>query len=319
MDVDSYLPYEGKVIIHNKTAKKLHVRIPNWVPKPRVRCRIGTTSLQTDWLNSYLLIERLEPGADVTIEFPVVEQTIRKTEGVSGRTYTIRLRGNTVVDISPRDEDVPVAVSNGKLVVPGSALLTVAVVKESDVNVSVDAKSNSTAGILLRYKSDWDYLLALYRSQEKSISFYEMNGGLLVPSENTALAADITGPDIHLNARLQGLQASLTISDNSKTFSLSYSVKNINDAGAVGLYGPAGIDERITSPLPAQNYDNFQVTAPDGRILFAAKFDGPEGPPDGWQGASTINYFFYRREHLRGNRAPMVRKTRFVPLRNITP
>ncbi len=320
IDVDSYLPYEGKVIIHNKTARKLRVRIPNWVSKPEVRCRMGTTSLQTEWLNNYLLIERSEPGADVTIEFPVVEQTIRKTEGVSGKTYTIRLRGNTVVDISPRDEDAPVAVSAGKLVVPGPVLLTVPVVKESDVNVSVDAKSNSTAGILLRYKSDWDYLLALYRSQEKSIRFYEMTGGLLVPSESAALAADITGPDIHLNARVQGLQASLTVSDGSKTFSLSYSVKNINGAGAAGLYGPAGIDERTTSPLPAQNYDNFRVTASDGKLLFEDRFDAPDGPPKGWQGAKTdVNYYFYRRNHMRASKAPMKGKVQFVPARVIAP
>ena len=33
LDIDSYLPYEGKVVIKNKTAKKLVVRIPRWVDR----------------------------------------------------------------------------------------------------------------------------------------------------------------------------------------------------------------------------------------------------------------------------------------------
>ena len=33
LDVDSYLPYEGKVVLRNKTARKAHVRIPSWVDK----------------------------------------------------------------------------------------------------------------------------------------------------------------------------------------------------------------------------------------------------------------------------------------------
>ena len=40
LDVDSCLPYEGKVVIRNKTAKRLYVRIPLWVNKREVQCHV---------------------------------------------------------------------------------------------------------------------------------------------------------------------------------------------------------------------------------------------------------------------------------------
>ena len=44
----------------------------------------------------------------VTLEFPVAEETFQRTAHARTKDetpYTIRVRGNTVVDISPRDED----------------------------------------------------------------------------------------------------------------------------------------------------------------------------------------------------------------------
>ena len=35
LDLDSYLPYEGKLVIHNKTTRKLSVRIPAWLEMGR--------------------------------------------------------------------------------------------------------------------------------------------------------------------------------------------------------------------------------------------------------------------------------------------
>ncbi len=41
LDVNSYLPYEGKVTLHNKTARRVSVRVPNWVDKLMVECRLN--------------------------------------------------------------------------------------------------------------------------------------------------------------------------------------------------------------------------------------------------------------------------------------
>ena len=41
LDVDSYLPYEGKVVLRNKSAQDAFVRIPFYVEEKTVSCRTG--------------------------------------------------------------------------------------------------------------------------------------------------------------------------------------------------------------------------------------------------------------------------------------
>ena len=57
-----------------------------------------------DWLGNYLLVGRLTPGQVVRIEFPLVETVEKHTEKTYGLEYTCRLKGNTLVDISPRPD-----------------------------------------------------------------------------------------------------------------------------------------------------------------------------------------------------------------------
>ena len=37
LDVDSYLPYEGKMVIRNKTCERVSIRIPSWVDRSNWR------------------------------------------------------------------------------------------------------------------------------------------------------------------------------------------------------------------------------------------------------------------------------------------
>jgi hypothetical protein len=94
----------------NKTAKRIHVRIPDWVSKQEVRCQVDGSGA-TEWLNNYLLFEEVNPFSRVVIEFPVREQTIQRTEGGTGTVYTIHFRGNTGVEISPRGSEAASSVS----------------------------------------------------------------------------------------------------------------------------------------------------------------------------------------------------------------
>lgn len=115
MDVDSYLPYEGKVVLKNKTAREAFVRIPVWVDKKAVRCQVEQT-IRLEWFGNYLRLRDLKPGNMATIEFPMVERVERWTApGYSrsahcgpfllclpkGTVYTLKFRGNTVVELSP--------------------------------------------------------------------------------------------------------------------------------------------------------------------------------------------------------------------------
>jgi hypothetical protein len=99
MDVDSYLPYEGKVVLRNKSAKSALVRIPLWVSKTKIEARVGKTRVRPDWLGRYLRFEHLKQGDVLTLEFPMVERTETWTSG--DKVYTGKFRGNNLVEISP--------------------------------------------------------------------------------------------------------------------------------------------------------------------------------------------------------------------------
>lgn len=108
IDVDSYLPYEGKVVIHNKSSKNLRVRIPYWVVKKDLKITINGNSCEKEWICNYLVLNDLNPGDTVIVEFPIYETTARYT--VNHRTkdeiqYKCTFRGSSLIDITPRDND----------------------------------------------------------------------------------------------------------------------------------------------------------------------------------------------------------------------
>jgi hypothetical protein len=114
MDIDSYLPYEGKVVLKNKEAKEALVRIPLWVDRKAVRCTVRGEEVRRVWFGGYLHFKDLRPKDVVTIEFPMLERTEVWTlpsgwdwtvprEWLSSvkQVHTCRFRGNTLVEITP--------------------------------------------------------------------------------------------------------------------------------------------------------------------------------------------------------------------------
>jgi hypothetical protein len=103
VDVDSYLPYEGKVVLHNKQAHTALVRIPGWVDQAKVSCFVNDKPVRPTRTGRYLLVQHLKPGEEVRLEFPVPVQTDKYT--IHGKEYTVTFRGSTVVEITPQDAD----------------------------------------------------------------------------------------------------------------------------------------------------------------------------------------------------------------------
>jgi hypothetical protein len=102
LDVASYLPYEGKVVLSNKTSRKIYVRVPRWADKKATRAWVNHAEITPTWFGDYIIAEGLRRGDKVTVTFPMVETVEKYKELTSGVEYTIHLRGNTAVDISPR-------------------------------------------------------------------------------------------------------------------------------------------------------------------------------------------------------------------------
>jgi hypothetical protein len=107
VDVDSYLPYEGKVIVRSKAAQAVSIRIPSWVNKRLLRAQHNDLDIRHDWVGTYIHCRGLRPGDAVTLTFPIGETsanyTVNSRTGLQ-ETYRCVFRGGTLVDVSPRDE-----------------------------------------------------------------------------------------------------------------------------------------------------------------------------------------------------------------------
>lgn len=104
MDVDSYLPYEGKVVLHNKQAHTARVRIPSWLGNTPIHATLNGRGIDAPRTGRFLLFEGLNPGDVITLTFAVPRSTEQYT--IDGTKYTVTFRGSTVVDIEPRDHSL---------------------------------------------------------------------------------------------------------------------------------------------------------------------------------------------------------------------
>jgi hypothetical protein len=124
LDLDSYLPHEGRVVIKNKTATNLAVRIPGWVERRALTAERNGKPASLRWVGNYTLFSGLHPADVITLQFPVVERQEKYTlkwkktdwwmEGTNPGNrwkndhptqYVLHFKGNTLVDVSPRSPD----------------------------------------------------------------------------------------------------------------------------------------------------------------------------------------------------------------------
>ena len=123
LDIDSYLPFQGKVVIRNKTAQTISVRIPGYVDIAGVQSAVNGASRPGTVLGRYMVFNALQPKDEITLTFPLATTTEAYTlkwkqeefwkestdPGAQWKPadppakYTFTFRGNTVIDVSPRD------------------------------------------------------------------------------------------------------------------------------------------------------------------------------------------------------------------------
>jgi hypothetical protein len=103
MDVDSYLPYEGKVVLHNKQAHTAVIRIPGWVDIDRVQSFVNDQASHSVQVGHSLLFQKMAPKDQIRLEFPIEERTDRHI--IYGKVITVTYRASTVIGIAPQDPD----------------------------------------------------------------------------------------------------------------------------------------------------------------------------------------------------------------------
>lgn len=107
-DVDSYLPYQGRVDFKIKEACELSIRIPEWVKAEDTQCSVNGEARKTSWQGRYAVVGKVNPENLVSLQFPIAERTEKLAGFLSGPAeFTLTFKGNTVVDIDPRGAYCP--------------------------------------------------------------------------------------------------------------------------------------------------------------------------------------------------------------------
>ena len=98
-DVDSYIPYEGRVDVKVKQPVELSVRIPEWVAPGDTRCRVNDSERSVSWDGRYGQVGLVQPSDVVTLTFPIAERT--DVVHIEKQRFTLVRKGNDVVSIDP--------------------------------------------------------------------------------------------------------------------------------------------------------------------------------------------------------------------------
>jgi hypothetical protein len=98
-DVNSHIPYEGRVDVRVKQTCDLALRIPEWVQPAEVSCTVDEQPISPSFQRRYLKVSRVQSGSTVSVAFPISERTVEATIG--DIPYTLIIKGNDVVSIDP--------------------------------------------------------------------------------------------------------------------------------------------------------------------------------------------------------------------------
>ena len=98
-DVESHIPYLGRVDIKIKQAVSLEVRIPVWASQKETRCRVNGADRRVSWERRYCQVGSVSPGDAVMLTFPIGERT--DIVHIEKERFTLVRKGNDVVSIDP--------------------------------------------------------------------------------------------------------------------------------------------------------------------------------------------------------------------------
>jgi len=104
-DLESYIPYEGRVDIKVRKPCKLSVRIPEWVKPEETACKVNDQVREPGWKGRYAQVGEVKSGDVVALTLPISERTVRET--INGVDYNLIIKGSTVVSIDPPGKHNP--------------------------------------------------------------------------------------------------------------------------------------------------------------------------------------------------------------------
>ena len=107
LKVISSLPKQGEINVLVKTASKVLLRVPTWAPHEDTKAYMNHKKVDVNWdaTGRYVTFDSVTTGDQLTVTYPL--RIAKVVETVNGSEYTERWRGNTIVDISPHGQWMP--------------------------------------------------------------------------------------------------------------------------------------------------------------------------------------------------------------------
>jgi hypothetical protein len=98
-DIDSHIPFTGRVDVSVKSALELELRIPEWVKPGQVGCSVAGQARPLSFDGRYAKIGKVTKGQKVVMTFPITERAEKRR--IEGFDYIFVVRGNEVVHVDP--------------------------------------------------------------------------------------------------------------------------------------------------------------------------------------------------------------------------
>ncbi len=114
-EVYSYVPYKGQVDLKVKqSCRNVFLRAPEWIENgnPAISAKVNGSTRPLHWEGRYVNIGAVKAGDHAELFFPISERTVR--EKIGPNTYTLVIKGNTVVSIDPPGKNGPLYTDRAK-------------------------------------------------------------------------------------------------------------------------------------------------------------------------------------------------------------
>jgi hypothetical protein len=104
-DIESHIPYTGRVDVKVKQPVELSIRIPQWVKPEEVKVEVNGDLRKVGFQGRYAKVGKVNNDQTVVMTFPISERTEKRT--IEGFDYTFIVRGNDVVHVDPPGRHCP--------------------------------------------------------------------------------------------------------------------------------------------------------------------------------------------------------------------
>ena len=104
-DIESHVPFTGRVDVKVKRPLDLEIRLPEWVEPARAAVEVDGKARRAAIDGRYVQVGPVAADQTVTMTFPISERTEKRN--IEGHDYTFIIRGNDVVHVDPPGRYAP--------------------------------------------------------------------------------------------------------------------------------------------------------------------------------------------------------------------